>query len=327
VGRAFGPEVLQRVHATSPDTMRVLLVPRRIDAAEAARQALACAHQAVQVEDGAEHFVACVERLIAVRWLVRDPGLRRALGNSDRLPSPPRLFIALQRVIADPLATVEDAARIVAQDAGLATRVLRVANSALFRRGQPVVDLAAAAASLGMDVLSQIVLSFEVYSRHAPANVDMEALRRRALQCSRLASRVAVDGADARVASTAALLADCAAPLMPALDRAALRELPLPRLWSGLPEESLIAAYLLGLWGMPHSLIEAVAFHHDALRVARGEARLNAPGAVHVARALIDGAEPDARVIAQAGAAQRLETWRQAAQVLRDGAAQARSAA
>lgn len=315
VARSFGPDVLRRVQSVAPESMRVLLLPPTIDPGEAARQALSCAHQVLPLPRDATGFVGAAERLIAVRWLLQDAGLRRLLGGADRLPSPPRLFIALQRIIADPHAGAAEAARLVAQDAGLATRVLRTANSALFSRGAPVVDLAAAAAHLGLGVLAQVVLSCEAYARPVPG-VDLEGLRRRALLCSQVAERIATDPEDARLAATAALLADCAEPVMPALDRAALRSLRLPRLWSGLPEQALVVAYLLGLWGMPHALVEAAAFCHDPGRSQRSTPGLSVAGIVHVARALVAGTPLDSAYLARAGVGAQLAGWTQLAATL-----------
>jgi HD-like signal output (HDOD) protein len=310
VGRAFGPEVLRRVHAVAPDAMRLLLLPPSVDAAEAARQALACAHQALSLAEGPAPFAATVERLIAVRWLLRDPALRRAIGGAERLPAAPRLFLALQQVMADPHAGTAEAARLVARDATLAARVLRIANSALFSRGAPVLDLAAAAAHVGLDVLARIVLSCEVYGRGTPRDADAEARQQRAMQSAQLAARIAGDPVAAQCAATAALLADCALPLLPTLDRAALRALAPPRLWAGLPEQALVAAYLLGLWGMPHPLIEAAVFCHAPGRLPAPARGVSPAGALHAARALAEGGAPDPGWLAATGLGDRLEEWR-----------------
>jgi HD-like signal output (HDOD) protein len=327
VSRCFGPDVLRRAQGVSPETMRLLLLPDSVDTAEAARQGLSCAHQVLPLPNTAAPFAASVERLIAVRWLLQDPTLRRVLGGADRLPSPPRLFLALQRVIADPASSTAQAAQVVAQDPGLATRVLRMANSALFSRGTPVVDLDAAAAQLGMQVLAQVVLSCEVFSRAAPPGVDLELLRRQSLLCAQLAARIPAAGDASRLAGTAALLANCAVPLLAGIDRSALAQMRLPRMWTGLPHEAVVAAYLLGLWGMPHGLIEAVAFCHEPARIARGAAGVSVAGAVHIARALLLDAPLDTAWIGAAGLHEQLPQWRQIAASIVDRAALAGTAA
>jgi DNA-binding NarL/FixJ family response regulator/HD superfamily phosphohydrolase YqeK len=46
-----------------------------------------------------------------------------------------------------------------------------------------------------------------------------------------------------------------------------------------------VGAYLLGLWGFPNSIVEAVAFHHTPSRVA--EKSLSLPGIIHIADRLV----------------------------------------
>jgi HD-like signal output (HDOD) protein len=42
-----------------------------------------------------------------------------------------------------------------------------------------------------------------------------------------------------------------------------------------------VGAYLLGLWGLPDEIVEAVAFHHQPMKCATQI--LEAPGVIHVA--------------------------------------------
>jgi len=45
-----------------------------------------------------------------------------------------------------------------------------------------------------------------------------------------------------------------------------------------------VEAYLLGIWGLPNPIVEAIAFHHRPQDFSRGE--FNAVAAVHAANAL-----------------------------------------
>ena len=79
-----------------------------------------------------------------------------------------------------------------------------------------------------------------------------------------------------------------------------------------------VGAYLLGLWGLPAVIVEAVAFHHTP---ARSDTRKFSPlTAVHAANALeheisgvaTRGEEPalDMDYLAAIGVQDRIETWR-----------------
>ena len=81
-----------------------------------------------------------------------------------------------------------------------------------------------------------------------------------------------------------------------------------------------VGGYLLGLWGLPQDLIEAVAFHHDP--AAHELDRFSPLAAVHVANALVhardepDGGRPtprklDVRYLERLRVKQRLAAWRE----------------
>jgi HD-like signal output (HDOD) protein len=85
-----------------------------------------------------------------------------------------------------------------------------------------------------------------------------------------------------------------------------------------------VGAYLLGYWGLPLPLVEAIAFHHTPSMVAEGAADTLA--AVHVADALVDNPvvndDPgrdgllDLAFIERAGLAGKLAEWRAQAAIL-----------
>jgi HD-like signal output (HDOD) protein len=313
VGRMFGPELLRRVQTVSPDSMRMLLLPSIVDTSEAARQVLASAQQCLRKPLAPRDFAHAAERLVAVRWILGDPALRQLLGRVDRLPSPPRLYMELQHAATGHSVGLASIARLVSQDPGLATRVLRIANSALFNRGLPVLDLAQAVNRVGLNVLSQIVLSCELFQRPSTTDVDVEALRRDALVVSQLARKLVRDPEQSQLAATAALLADTTKLLSADVLHTSLDQVRAPSPWSGLPTEALLGAYLLGLWGLPCQLIEAVAFCREPSRVMGPERAFNAVGAVHVARALLTGEPLDAAYIEATGVWSQLQQWRRMA--------------
>jgi len=79
-----------------------------------------------------------------------------------------------------------------------------------------------------------------------------------------------------------------------------------------------VGAYLMGLWGLPDPIVEAIAFHHSP-RQCPGRV-LTALAAVHVADALVqvectDEKEIpggiDADYIAELGRAERMPEWRE----------------
>ncbi|MFS2044548.1 hypothetical protein ACEN9Z_10970, partial [Stenotrophomonas geniculata] len=80
------------------------------------------------------------------------------------------------------------------------------------------------------------------------------------------------------------------------------------------PGHAEAGAYLLGLWGLPMPIIEAVAFH---LQPQRANTRsFWVTGAVHVALALVNGDPVDEDYLQRAGVLNRLPQWREHANSL-----------
>ena len=83
------------------------------------------------------------------------------LTGDVRLPSFPDIVIRLQRVLDDPAASPSQIARIVAADAALAARILRLANSAFMKSsGKEVTDLSQAIARLGLQLVRCSAVAF-----------------------------------------------------------------------------------------------------------------------------------------------------------------------
>ena len=77
------------------------------------------------------------------------------------------------------------------------------------------------------------------------------------------------------------------------------------------PGHDEAGAYLLGLWGLPMPIIEAVAFH---LQPQRSNVRsFWVTGAVHVATALASGNPVDEQYLERTAVLPRLEGWREMA--------------
>lgn len=298
------PGLMQRLRELSPETLRVLVVPEDMAASGATALGARCGAQQLLVEPLSEAEVRRVlRRLLTVRSLLTDKVLRARLGALERLPAAPNTYLALQQATSDPLVDMMDVVALVQRDAGLATRVLRVANSALLARGRPVTDLAMAVQRLGMGTLSQLVLGAEVFGSAGP---EAERLQQTGLLASRLAMRITPAMAPRTAvgqAASAALLADVG-KLLPA---GLLAEAELSAQWRRLPTASLLGACLLALWGLPMELVEAVAYRHAPALVEPDRPGL--AGVVHVCSALAADESPDIGYLDALGLAGQLPQW------------------
>lgn len=308
-----GPELLGAIRVRHPEVVRILLIDESQQ--DAAMHVLDSAHRFLNKPLRAEELIDAVESVGELREILDSPQLKALIGNIGELPPAPNLYIKLTQVLADPNAPASAAANLVAQDPAMASKVLRLCNSAFFSGGRSVSDIRTAVVRLGQDNLRRLVLASEVFSGGKGGNaVDREAMQQRALRSSQLAGRL-LAGTSAELAATAALLSDVGL-LLPGVSAPSADGIPAN---DDSPHYAEAGAYLLGLWGLPMPIVEAVASHHQP-----GKSRSRGfwvGGAVHVARALTTGEEVDEKYLETVGLRDRLPGWRKMAEDMAAAAA------
>ena len=95
-------------------------------------------------------------------------------------------------MVDDEDVTIQQLAEVIAADPGLASRLLRLANSAAYSRGQPVTDLARAAMLIGLRTLKLVTLGFSLLDGcPTSGQIDGLLMWRRAVATAVLARRFA----------------------------------------------------------------------------------------------------------------------------------------
>lgn len=295
--------LLGQIRTLRPETIRIALV----DAAQGNRpppaRLIGVAHRFLPLPLAPEVLLEALTSLEELRELLDSARLRSAIGRIEKLPSPPHLYLSLTQALEhDDDTDTADIAKLVSADPAIAAKVLQLSNSAFFNSGRTISDLRSAVNRLGLATLRDLVLASEVFSASPLSGAERNALQQRALLASRLAAKLLPESS-AELGATAALLADIGL-LLPGVrnerteaDNDDLR-----------PGHSEAGAYLLGLWGLPMPIIEAVAFH---LQPQRSNTRsFWVTGAVHVALALVNGDPVDEEYLQRAGVLAKLPQWR-----------------
>jgi putative nucleotidyltransferase with HDIG domain len=86
----------------------------------------------------------------------------------DELPTLPSIVYELNRVINDPMSSTSDVEKIMANDASLTTKVLKLANSAYYAIPGGVTNLQRAIAYIGYDTINQLALSASIINSLGP---------------------------------------------------------------------------------------------------------------------------------------------------------------
>jgi HD-like signal output (HDOD) protein len=276
-----GGQLLTVVKERWPETIRII-VSGYSDPVQAVRLT-SLAHQYVAKPCDGQQLENIIERCFNLRDLLAEEPLRQMVGRIGKLPALPKTYGKLQAALAQPNVTAAAVGDIVNADAVIASKVLQITNSAFFRLRKPMARIKDAVTYLGFATIRNLVLSAEISSHwKVPKSlgaIDPEQLQTHAQStaaaCKALAGgRVSPD--DAWLAGLLhdigywILLQECPDELALALDMARIEGLPLiecERRTTGATHAQ-IGAYLLGLWGLPYSIVEAVALHHTPTAVS-----------------------------------------------------------
>ena len=298
-----GTAVLREFRSRRPETVRIMLSAQSDE--DEALLTMSIAHRVLPKPCAAEEMVDAVERVRSLHLMLHSERVRELVGRVDRLPPAPKLYLRLTQALDDPNSDSIQISKLVAQDPALSAKVLQLCNSALFSPGRSITDIRSAVTRLGLRALRTTALAAEVFSRPGAGAGDAESLQRKALLASQLAARLLPSRAAADLAGTAALLADVGL-LLPGLGG----DHKYFETWteeSELPAHVGAGAYLLGLWGLPMQIVEAVAFHHQPGR--GGNRAFGIVGAVHVAVSMAQGHALDQAFLEATGTANRLTQW------------------
>ena len=275
-----GLTLLGQVRQRHPQAARLVLSGHAD--LDAVVRASSVAHQYLLKPCDTDTLCAAVERSLAIQALLGNDQLRRVVGGLGTLPAAPAMYTALTMALANPNLDIRDLAAIVTRDIGLAARMLHLVNSAYCGLAQRVSSIQTAITILGLNVVRHLALTVEVFrSFEGPGGAAFEALSQHSSLTARIARKLAPDRRTTDVAFTAGLLHDAGTLVL--MSRAsgaysAAVELA-TRTGTSLAEaerasfgatHAEIGAYVLGLWDLPHVIIEPVAYHHTLERIGRG---------------------------------------------------------
>lgn len=294
-----GVALMAQLRSRYPEAMRILLLDEGNNFV--ASEALEYAHRLLHRPLDPCELIEAVESVVDLRELLDNDELKQAMGRAGSLPPPPRLYLDLIQLLRDPESGTGEIAELLSQDPAIVAKVLRLCNSAYFSNGRVITDIRVAVTRLGQQALHRLVLATEAYGGSGTPGVDREAMQDRALRTSKLAGRL-LAGPSAELAATAGLLAEVGR-LLPGVRG---RDDPAD---AGGPHYAEAGAYLLGMWGLPMPIVEAVARHyHPGGR--RSGSGFWVAGAVHVAAALVAEAPVDEDYLRSVGMLDKLPLWR-----------------
>lgn len=331
-----GPELFNEVLRRHPKTARIILSGELED--ETVAECVGATHQFLAKPCDFNALKSALARICGLDNWLQDDQLKSVIGRLGKLPSLPAIFFQLNAALASPDTAAEDVGDIVASDPAMTAKLLQFVNSAFFGVPRAVSHPAEAVQILGYGTVRSLVLAHHVFaSFEKPTGglFEIGPLWQHSLKCGltakRIAERESFDHARVDESFVSGLLHDIGKLALAAglpddyeqalklAQRSGISRRNAEQVVFGTTHAE-VGAYLIGLWGLPATIVEAVGLHHRPSESAVKQ--LGPLTAVHAADVLI--AEPTPRpadhsqlpfdmpYLTAIGVASHVETWRAA---------------
>jgi len=256
-------------------------------------------HQFISKPCKPQDLIAIVQRGLALDACMSSDQIRSLAPKLRRLPSLPTAYFEVLKQVESSTATVQSVGEVIMRDPSLTAKLLQMINSAAFALAQKVTDPLDAVSLLGMETVKSLVLCLQVFSQNDAAKqsgISLEELWSHSVGVAKMAREITLfhtgDTLLANEAFTAGLLHDVGRIVMAAnlpkeyaetvkTAKEQKRPLYVQEAAQFGVHHAQVGAYLMGLWGMPATVVEAAALHHNPSRTPAHEFSLLT--AVHVA--------------------------------------------
>ena len=219
----------------------------------------------------------------------------------ESLPSLPSLYLEIMEELHSANTSFQKVGKIIAKDVGMTAKILQMVNSAFFGLRRQISSPKEAVSYLGLETVKSLVLTAKIFSQFDPKKISgfsLDELWNHSMLTGLFAKIILQTEDQTREAIDDAYMAGLLHDLGKLILAQNLRDgyqqaLTVARqsdrcLWVIENEifgttHAEIAAYLMGLWGLKYSVVEAIAFHHDPRRCPQNMGILTA---VHTADTL-----------------------------------------
>ena len=271
-----GCELLGKVKELHPQIVRIILSGHSDK--DLILSSVGLAHQFLSKPCDGEAVKNTVSRACATRELLEDPALIKIVSSIESLPSLPSLYQEVIEEANSENGSLQRIGQIISQDAGMSAKLLQLVSSAFFGLPAKVSSIVRAVNLLGIETIKTLVLSVKIFSEFdRPGLPPISTLWDHSLATGMIARSIAtqedLEQSLIDEAFTAGLLHDTGKLIL--LDKLPDKyaevleacEATGSPVWEAEKKvlgttHAQIGAYLMGLWGLSGSLVEAIAFHH-----------------------------------------------------------------
>ncbi|MCU1427357.1 MAG: hypothetical protein JWL83_1357 [Actinomycetia bacterium] len=269
-----GLELLRTARAEWPSVVRIVLSGHT--EASTAIRSMPLAHRFLSKPCDPEVLIETVRRTCELEDRLHSDRLRRILGRVDSLPSAPQATVALNRLLDQEEVAIDDVADVIATDPAMAAKLLQLVNSAFFGLARQVTTVRQAVAYLGINVVRNLAAALGAMGAFDESNAADRSFLEAHHVHSHAVAAIAADLVPPPLAAETfgvallhdiglLVIAQCMPDELVVIEDAVTRGTPRTAAEHEVigASHAEIGAYLLALWGLPYTIIEATSHHHD----------------------------------------------------------------
>lgn len=295
-----GAQLLREVQHRYPHVIRVILSGQSDK--EMVLQSISASHLFLSKPCETKVLQGTIQRACALPGVLKNDSLRAVVGRMQTIPSMPKLYSEIKSLVESDNWSLKAVSDIVAKDPGMTAKVLQLVNSAYFGLATNVSTVEEAVNFLGVDIVQSLMLTADVFTQFPVDQVSVfhiDRLWSKGMMTGLLARTIAKaerrPAMEVEQAFIGGLLHDIGILMLAAgwgeqyrstLETARAQKM---KLWDIEQSEfgvthAQVGAYLLALWGIGASIVEAVALHHCPAEFPAND--VSPLTAVHVAEVL-----------------------------------------
>ncbi len=294
------------------------------------------APQLLNLQSDAETLIAGVKRALLLEALMSDEPVKRLISQIHKLPSLPLIYNQVLEELQSPMGSIDQVAAYISKDFAMTAKMLQLANSAFFSFSREIADIKEAVLLLGVEKIKALFFFAHVFSQldqAQSARFSWHALWLHSVGTGVLAKSIVQSEQQnpkmAEEAFTAGLLHDIGKLMLAVHLPGQYRQVLATATTKGITQweaerevfgatHAELGACLLGIWGLPLAILEAIAWHHSPEQSENRNFSLLT--AVHVANALEYEKQSDktgraasqvnTTYLTELGCGDRLDHWR-----------------
>ncbi len=291
-----GANLLHEIKRLFPETIRFALV-QNLESPAVAKSSQ-YVHQFVTLPITKDNLKERIDNILQIQKFLRNEKVEELIKNTTTLPSMPEIYIQIEEEVAKKDFSLNKIANLISKDPNLTAKILQIVNSAYFGLRSEITNINYALAYLGVNVIKSLVFYIHLFSNFKVTAENRKHLERFwqhslfvASNSYHLSELFFKEKRALDISYTAGVLHDVGKFVL-------LNTLTYPENLIVLSEQkgythleaeeeiyqcthAEIGAYLLGLWGFPISIVEAVAYHHKPSQLQNS--KLNFATVVHIA--------------------------------------------